>query len=123
MNTETLFNNIHQGFRITVGATAMLIETLQDPSKRSQTFSTLQSEFIQKADEWASKGEITELEGRRLVEEWLNQLREDQAMINRPTTVEVDATASDRNLKAEIQELTEQLANLRTELEQMRHHN
>jgi hypothetical protein len=66
MNANNIFQFVQQGFRITVGATASLVETLQDPQKRTEAISEMQTEFNQKADEWAQKGEITEQEARRM---------------------------------------------------------
>ncbi|MFN9175685.1 MAG: thylakoid-associated protein, partial [Synechocystis sp.] len=76
MNSPTnsnnlLVNTLQQGFRITVGATASLVETLQDPQKRQITFQDLQQQWGQKAEQWAEKGSVTEAEARQYVEQWL----------------------------------------------------
>jgi polyhydroxyalkanoate synthesis regulator phasin len=123
MNTETLFDNLHQGFRITVGATASLLETIQDSEKRSQTFSDFQSEFSQKAQEWASKGETTEQEARRITQEWLEKLRNNSTEVNNdagsPTETEV-TVSSETEVKKQIRELTQKISSLREELEELR---
>ncbi|MGK7947026.1 MAG: hypothetical protein AB4058_21415 [Microcystaceae cyanobacterium] len=123
MNTETLFENLHQGFRITVGATASLIETLQDPERRSQTLTDLQADLSEKAKDWASKGENTEEEARRLTEEWFSRFRESQT-VPTETTVTISSpetpSTSEINIKTQIKELTAQISGLREELEELR---
>ncbi|MGK7931938.1 MAG: hypothetical protein AB4041_10970 [Microcystaceae cyanobacterium] len=122
MNTETLFENLHQGFRITVGATASFIETLQNPELRSQTFTDLQTELSERSKEWASKGETTEQEARRLTEEWLSRFNDSQTASTK-TTVTTSSyeppSTSDTDIKAQIRELTTQISSLRQELEDL----
>ncbi|MEA5532883.1 hypothetical protein [Crocosphaera sp. XPORK-15E] len=116
MNTDTFFQLLQQSFRIGVGATASLLETLQDPHKRSETLSILQTQMSEKTQEWAEKGEITEQEARRLVDQWLNQS-------NRPSNPNQSSSSSTEtpgNIDSEIQQLTEQVIALRQELEELR---
>lgn len=123
MNTETLFDNLHQSFRITVGATASLVETLQDSEKRSQTFSDFQSEFSKKAQEWASKGETTEQEARRITQEWLEKLRNNPTEVNNDSVSQTETegtVSSETDVKKQIRELTQQISSLREELEELR---
>ena len=47
MDKTTLFQTLQQGLHVTVGATATLIETIQDPLKRNETLSELQDTFQQ----------------------------------------------------------------------------
>lgn len=64
MNADNLTNLIQQGFHLTLGATASLVETLQDPQKRTENLSQISSELSHLANEWAAKGEMTEQEAR-----------------------------------------------------------
>ncbi|MEA5509923.1 hypothetical protein VB715_09115 [Crocosphaera sp. UHCC 0190] len=116
MNTDTFFQLLQQSFHIGVGATAALLETLQDPQKRSETLSILQTQMSEKTQEWAEKGEITEQEARRLLDQWLNQS-------NRPSNPSQSSSSSistKGNVDSEIQQLTEQVMALRRELEELR---
>ncbi len=126
MNTDKFIGLLQQSFRVSVGATVSFIETLQDPQKRAETLSELQSQFTQKAQEWAQKGEITEQGARRLVEEWLNQQQRTQP--SAPTTDNgnqkpTSSSGSNGNLHNEIEQLTQQVIALRTELENSRQSN
>jgi polyhydroxyalkanoate synthesis regulator phasin len=122
MNANNLFQVVQQGFRITVGATTSLLETIQDPQKRAETISELQTELSQKTREWAEKGEITEHEARRMLD---NLFRQRGWQTNSETTrtrSETGATSysTAKNVESDLQELTEQIIALRTELEQLR---
>lgn len=113
-NTNNLLiNTLQQGFRITVGATASLVETLQDPQKRQVTFQDLQQQWGEKAEEWAEKGIITEAEARQYVDQWLAQLRKN-APVGNPNgggqTIDF-ATA-----QAELERLTQEIITLKEEL-------
>lgn len=48
MNNNNIFQSVRKGFQITVGATASVVETLQDSQKRSAAFTEIQSELEQK---------------------------------------------------------------------------
>jgi polyhydroxyalkanoate synthesis regulator phasin len=122
MNANNIFQFVQQGFRITVGATASLVETLQDPQKRTEAISEMQTEFNQKADEWAQKGEITEQEARRMIEQLFRQQNWQKSTGSKNTTSDPVSTrrATTENVESELQELTEQIIALRTELEKLR---
>ena len=124
MNSE-LMDLLQKSFRVTVGATASLVETLQDPLKRQETMGKLQDEWSQLADEWANKGAITEQEARRFVDSLLSrQSREPSGNgsvspppITVPTTV---VSEPDSSMQADLQDLTEQISALREELETLK---
>lgn len=124
MNSNNLTHLLQQGFRVTLGATAAIVETLQDPQKRSENLSQLQSELSSLTVEWAAKGEMTEQEARYFVDNLLNQLgnqRPDTVSDPYPTTVNTTSTqVTPPHVKLELQELTLQIAAIRAELEQMR---
>ncbi|MDJ0844738.1 hypothetical protein [Crocosphaera sp.] len=116
MNSETIFQLLQQSFRVGVGLTASILETLQDPQKRHQILSELQQEIAQKTEEWAKKGEITEKEAREFVDQWLKTP-------SSSTTSPVSPSSSSKtkaDVGQEIQQLTEKIITLREELEDLR---
>jgi len=124
MNSDHLLQLLHKGFRATLGATASLVETLQDPQKREQNLSELRSELSERFQQWVEKGEITEQEARNLVESLLRQ-RNSQASYSPPQpstdyTTTTSSPAAPPDVQLEMQELTAQIAAIRTELEKLR---
>ncbi|HIK32192.1 MAG TPA: hypothetical protein IGS17_08110 [Oscillatoriales cyanobacterium M59_W2019_021] len=124
MSSDNFVQTLQTGFRITVGATASLIESLQDDRKREENLETLKLDWMQIADKWAAKGEQTEQEARNFVDAVMSQ---GQSTTSRPPTdsassavEENPASAADVAVHSELQELTEQIAQLRKELEQLR---
>lgn len=124
MNPDNLSLLLQQGFRVTLGATTSLVETLQDPQKRTENLSQLRSELNQLAQEWAAKGEMTEQEARNFVDNLLNQLGNQSSSPtpeNSTSTVTTTPTqAAPPAVQLELQELTAQISALRTELEKLR---
>lgn len=124
MNSNNLTQLLHQGFRVTVGATASLVETLQDPQKRTENLSQVASELSHLATEWAAKGEMTEQEARDFVDNLLKQLsnqRSSSTPDTSPSSVtNTSAQAAPPAVQLELQELTAQLAAMRSELEKLR---
>jgi polyhydroxyalkanoate synthesis regulator phasin len=121
MNSDTVVQLFQRGFRVTLGATASIVEILQDPQKRDANLIKLRQEFNELTQEWATKGEVTEREARSYVDNFIAQRRSASAEI--PTTVtttatEVPPTATEVQL--ELQELTEQLSVIRAEVERLR---
>ena len=126
MNANNLFELVHQGFRVTVGAATSLVETLRDPQKREETLSELQRELRQRTQEWAEKGAITEREARQAIEGWLQQQTGKKSSGERGSSSQPASTATTPtkvNIPSELQELLEQIIALRTELEQSRQSN
>lgn len=121
MNSNNIFQTVRKGFQVTVGATASIVETLQDPQKRSEAFTELQAELDQKTQAWAQKGEQTEQEARQFLD---GLLRQQGWQTSRQET-----TGGDRNgttqattsptIQSEIQDLTEQIVSLRNQLEDL----
>jgi len=124
MNSDNLTQLLQQGFRVTLGATAALVETLQDPQKRNQNLSHLRLELSQLTQEWAAKGEITEQEARGFVDNLLNQIRNQRPSPTPeayPSTVTTTPTGPvSPEAELELQELTAQIAAIRIELEKLR---
>lgn len=115
MNTDSIFQLIQQSFRVGVGLTAYVLETLQDPAKRNQTLVELQQEITRKTEEWARKGEITEQEAREFLDQWLKQ----QSSSTTPQGY-TSSTHTKATVDQEIQQLTEKIITLRQELEYLR---
>jgi len=123
MNSDNLILLLQQGFRISLGATASLVETLQYPQKRSATLSKLGSELGQLTQEWAEKGEITEQEARSYVDSLSRQQTNQTTSATPPTAGTSPATpnpAAATDVQLEIQELIAQIAAMRAELENLR---
>lgn len=121
MNTDNLTQLLQQSFRLTLGATASLVEALQDPQKRTDNFDRMRSELSHLATEWAEKGEMTEQEARNFVNNLLNQLPNQSPGSTPgayPSTV-TTTKAAPPDVQLELQELTAQLSAIRTELENL----
>lgn len=126
MNSDTVVQLLQKGFRVTLGATASLVEILQDPQRRESNLAKLRTELDQLAQEWAEKGEVTEREARTYVDTFIAQRRGTSA--DSPTTVTTTATTvppststtPSPEIQLELQELTAQLAAMRAELENLR---
>lgn len=124
MNHNNIQDVLQTGFRVSLGATTSLIESLQDQQKREENLSLLNLDFDQQVAELSKKGEKTQQEAQRLIEQMFSQT-------NQPTDSATTATSSDRtstsstgitsrNTQQELEELTVQIALIRTELEQIR---
>lgn len=122
MNANNLTDVLQQGFHLTLGATASLVETLQDPQKRTENLSQISSELSHLTHEWAAKGETTEQEARDFVFNFLNQLRA-QVPISSPTPAPITNTSTQvapPEVQLDLQELTNQISAMRIELERLR---
>lgn len=124
MNSNNLLQLLQTGLRVSLGATTSLVETLQDPQKREENFSQLRSELSQRVTEWEEKGLITEQEARSFIEMMLRQQSNAGGSSTTGTssnTVTTPSTpAASPNVQLEIEELTAQIAAIRTELEKLR---
>ena len=124
MNSNNLLNLLQTGLRVSLGATTSLVETLQDPQKREESVSQLQSDLSQKVTEWAEKGAVTEQEARRFMEQMWDQSSYPEPSPTTETPSETPdvqpTTVTAPNTQMEIEELTAQLAAIRTELEKLR---
>lgn len=126
MNSDSLVDLLQQSFRVTLGATASLVEVLQDPQKREENLTKLQVELSQYTQDWAVRGEMTEQEARRFVDGLMSQGRSPSygETTPPPSTSETVSTTpppvAEPNTQIELQELTAQIAAIRTELEKLR---
>jgi polyhydroxyalkanoate synthesis regulator phasin len=121
MNPDTLIQTLQKGYRVTIGATASVIESLQDSQSREENFAKLRSDPNQLIEELAIKGETTEREARSFVDGVFSQSNSSQQSNGTPT-YETSAPLPPRTavIQQELQELTAQLAAIRTELERLR---
>lgn len=117
MNPDTLIQTLQKGYRVTIGATASVIESLQDSQCREENFAKLRSDPNQLIEELAVKGETTEREARSFVDSVFSQQSN-----GTPSSYEATPPASPRTvaIQQDLQELTAQLAAIRAELERLR---
>ncbi|MDJ1175846.1 hypothetical protein [Roseofilum capinflatum] len=120
MNSETLVQLLQQSFHVTLGATASFAEVLQDSQKREESWRKLTQELADLTQEWSEKGKITEEEARNFVD---NLMKQKENSSETAADAESDGeleTPSASDPQAEIEELTTQIATLRSELEKLR---
>jgi polyhydroxyalkanoate synthesis regulator phasin len=117
MNPDTLIQTLQKGYRVTIGATALMLESLQDSQRREENFAKLRSDPNQLIEELAIKGETTEREARSFVDGVFSQQSN-----GIPSPYETSAPMPPRTvaIQQDLQELTAQLAAIRTELERLR---
>lgn len=124
MNPDNFLQLIQTGIRASLGATTLLVETLQDPRKREDSFSQLQSDLNQQFSQWAQKGEQTEQEARSFLDQLLNKSSNPGNTSVTVTSTETSATPTTNttspNTQSSLEDLTAQIAALRIELEQLR---
>ncbi len=125
MNPDTVTQFFQKGFRVTLGAATSLIETFQDPQGQTAKFSEIGTDFGRLTEELETKGEATEEEARKLVDSMVAQMPNPfgpmGASSSQTTTVNTVATpVADSGLQAELQSLTEQLASIRQDIEELR---
>ncbi|MFP5269878.1 MAG: hypothetical protein ACLGGO_06340 [Coleofasciculus sp.] len=124
MSSNNIQDVFQTGFRVSLGATTSLIESLQDQQKREENLSLLNLDFNQQVAELSKKGEKTEQEAQRLIEQIFNQMNQPTESATPSTPSESGSTPStgttSRSTQQELEELTVQIALIRTELEQMR---
>ncbi|AFZ13767.1 MAG: hypothetical protein WBB28_03300 [Crinalium sp.] len=122
MNSGHLLQLMQKGLRVTIGATTSLVETIQDPQKREENLSQLKSELTEKVQQWEEKGEVTEQTARSFVDSFVRQRNNPTSATteNPYESVTPPNSPTPPNVQQDIQELTDQLAALRSELEKLR---
>ena len=122
MNRNIFLQVIQQGFRVTIGATASFVETIQDPQKRTEALSQIQTELEQKTREWAQKGEVTEQEARRIIDNLISQRgwHKTSDVTNSNSQSSSNANSQKNSVQSDLEELTEQIIALRNDLENLR---
>jgi polyhydroxyalkanoate synthesis regulator phasin len=117
MNSDNFVQLFQKGFRVTLGATASLVEVLQDPERRDESLSKLNQEWSVLSAEWAQKGEVTEQEARSFVDTLLAKRPGGSAGAPSATATTPSAPP---DVQLELQELTAQIVAMRAELERLR---
>jgi polyhydroxyalkanoate synthesis regulator phasin len=125
MNPDTLSQTLQKGFHVTLGATAALIEALQDPQGSGQTFSELGGDVNRLTEEFEVKGVTTEQEARQFVDGLVSQMpnpfNSSNSFSTTPPTVNTVATpVVDGAVQTELDALTQELAAIRTEIEALK---
>ncbi|HEY9644511.1 MAG TPA: hypothetical protein V6C57_28705 [Coleofasciculaceae cyanobacterium] len=121
MNPDSLIQLAQKSLRVTLGATAALVETMQDSQQREANLAKLKTELSQLAEEWEVKGESAEREARSFVDSLINQASSGVSQPTPPSTVSTIASSvPPADVQQDLQELTEQISALRTELEKLR---
>jgi polyhydroxyalkanoate synthesis regulator phasin len=121
-NNDDLVNILHKGFRVTLGATASVLESIQDPVKRQENLQKLSSDPQQLtvlADELAEKGKVTEKEARNLVDAILAQKRGNNTGDTSYNYANTSRVVIDSDLQWEIEELTSQVIALKDDLQKL----
>ncbi len=119
MNPEELLQTAQKGFHMTLGATAAVIESLQDARKREENTAKLRQDWGQLSEELVQKGQQTEQEARIFVDGLLNQGKSGATSSSGAASAP-DMPTAPPEVQQDLQTLTEQLAALRQELEQLR---
>jgi polyhydroxyalkanoate synthesis regulator phasin len=116
MNADTLIQTLQKGYRVSIGATASLIESLQDAQQRDVNFAKLRSDPNQLIEDLAIKGEITEQEARNFVDRVFTT----STPVSNPDPRPSSPPSATNPIQQDLEELTAQLAALRVELERLR---
>ncbi len=123
MYSDDISQTLQKGFRVTLGATASLIEAIQDPESSSQKFSTLGGDVNRLTEELEVKGETTEREARLFVDSLLSQMPNpftSSGTTEGPTITTVASPVVDASVQSDLESLTEELANIRKEIEALK---
>jgi polyhydroxyalkanoate synthesis regulator phasin len=124
MYPDDLSQTLQKGFRVTLGATASLIEAIQDPDNSSQKFSELGTDVNRLTEELEVKGELTEREARQFVDSLLSQMPNpftDASPASRATTITTVASpVVNTSVQNDLETLTQELAAIRLEIEMLK---
>lgn len=115
MNTDTLLELFQQGFRVAIGTTTTLADTLKNPQTAPQTWTRLTQNPTEFAQELLDKGTATEQEARQVVDSIWPQNTPPSSI-----TITTTAIVVMPDVQAELKDLTIQLAAIRSEIAQLR---
>lgn len=116
MNTDTLLELFQQGFRVAIGTTTTIADTLKNPQTASETWTRLTQNPTEFAQELLDKGAVTEQEARQVVDSIWPQNTPTSSI----TTINTTAIVVMPDVQAELKDLTIQLAAIRSEIAQLR---
>ena len=124
MYPDDLSQTLQKGFRVTLGATASLIEAIQDPESSSQKFSDLGGDVNRLTEELEVKGETTEREARQFVDTLLSQMpnpfTSSDSDSGGSTVITVATPVVSNSVQSELESLTQELAEIRQEIEALK---
>ncbi|MGB3491579.1 MAG: hypothetical protein WBA57_02540, partial [Elainellaceae cyanobacterium] len=105
------------------GATSFFVETLQDSQKRDENVAKLSGDFTILSEEWAVEGAKKELEARQMVETLLGQPSDSATDFSNPSGFSSTPPSSpsanvSNQMYRDLKDLTRQLSDIRSELEQ-----
>jgi hypothetical protein len=116
MNSDTAIDLLKKGFRITLGASTSLVESIQDPLKREENLALMQSNPNAFAELLAEKGAVAEVEARRVVDSVVTQYSSGSSAANPVSSASATTSSIDPSLERELRDLTAELAQIRSEL-------
>lgn len=127
MNPDNVMEFLQTGFRVGVGATASLLESIQDAQKREENLADLKLDASDLTKKWAEKGEMTEREARNFVDTLIDHQRSpseppSSATPSGPSSEPPSSpptSATNPEVYQDLQDLTAQIAALRSELENL----
>ncbi len=117
MDANTVPDVLKKGFQVTLGAATSLAESIQDERKREENLSQLNLGFDKVTEIWAEKGAVTEVEGRKMIDNMMEQYGPKSNTYATPGTTP-RTSGVDPAIQQELRDLTTQLASIRTELDQ-----
>ncbi len=120
MNPDDVLQTLQKGFRVTLGATTALVESIQDPQRREENLAKLKTNPNQLADELAVKGEATEQEARIFVDGLMAQRPGQTDSGGSFTRSAPSGPTASPEVQADLHDLTTQIAAMREELERLR---
>lgn len=122
MTPDTVTTTLQKGFRVTLGATATLLEVIQNPQSSGQRFSDLGSDVSRLTETLESKGEVTEREARQFVDSLLSQLPSpfSDGSAHPPTVDTVATPVADPTVQSDLAALAQELADIRQALEALK---
>ncbi len=125
MNPDTLTETIQKGFRLTLGATASLVDALKDPQASQEKFAAIGTNLERLTQELETKGAETEREARAVLDSVMAQVGElPNPFVPKPASeATIDTFAqpvTDVSVQTELDSLTQELTALRQEIEALK---
>ncbi|NJL86511.1 MAG: hypothetical protein HC886_11870 [Leptolyngbyaceae cyanobacterium SM1_1_3] len=121
MNSDSFTELLQKGFRIALGATASLVEAVQDPARQSERFSEINGDWNRLSEDLESKGTVAEQEARQMVDSMMAQIPGPFSQ-SRPTHTPVSTVnmpTVEVSLQTEIKILTQELEAIRRDIIQL----
>ncbi|NJN32110.1 MAG: DUF5320 domain-containing protein [Synechococcales cyanobacterium RM1_1_8] len=123
MSSDPITKTLQKGFRMALGATASLVESVQDARKWDDNLQRLTTDFESLSQEWEQKGAVTEQEARGAVDSWMSQ----QGFGGTPSGADgyktvntAAAPVANPGVEEDLKDLTAQVSALRQELENLK---